>query len=560
MLDEPLPTAEQPTSDSAIDRIRDDRDRFVAFAFTDADILIELDAAGAVLYSAGALAHIGRTEHQLADVAFIDLVDAESATSLRSLFENANDRERWHAIDIRVGTPSGDLVAFRASGYRLPEMDNHVFLSLALVVTDAPAHKVETEASKADVFADVSDVLPSDNFTAAASERLADPNTELSLIEFTGLDDLSRRASAEDMAQFVAETIDKLREKSVDGQSVTTFGGERVGVIHSRGTNIGEVGDTLAEQARAIDPDGHGITMDRTAIELGEPGLDEAEAVRALVYTVNRFAKSGIHAGLGSLREGYQAMLDDTLGRMDAFRDLVANNKFEIAYQPIVNLADRRLHHYEALVRFDGGDQSPYDLITFAEDLDMITSFDLNMCERIIEAVRDNEDLSVPVAVNLSANSVQNGKFMAALEHLLRTSRIKPRSILFEVTESYEISDLQAANEAIQSLRGRGFRVCLDDFGVGATNFDYLRVLQVDYVKIDGSYVESVLNDTQAKSFLKAIVHLCDDLGIQTIAEFVEDEETARFLRANRVRFGQGYLFGKPQVGDPSKLKPETVG
>ena len=370
---------------------------------------------------------------------------------------------------------------------------------------------------------------------------------------------MSRRADADDLAQFLSSTIEKLRAKSVDGKSVTTFGGERVGVIHDSDTDIGEVSDAFAEQARAIDPEGQGITMARTEIELDKSGLSDADAVRALVYTINRFAKSGPDAGLGSLNDGYEAMLDDTLGRMEAFRSLVESSNFEIAYQPIVNLADRRLHHYEALVRFDGGDQSPYDLITFAEDLDMITSFDLSMCERIIEAVKEDDSLKVAVAVNLSANSIQNAQFMKTLDGLLAVNQRLSRKLLFEITESYEISDLKSANKAIQTLRSRGYRVCLDDFGVGATNFDYLRILQVDYVKIDGSYVRSVLNEPQAKSFLKAIVHLCDDLGIQTIAEFVEDEETARFLRANRVRFGQGYLFGRPEIGLPAQANAPVL-
>ena len=180
--------AEQPTRESALDRVRHDRDRFVAFAFTDADILIELDAGGRVLFSAGALALIGQTEHELTQVVFADLVDADSAAELHSLFDSPDRRHRWHADALYITAPNDKQVAFRVSGYRLPEMDDHVFLSLAHLATQKPAAKVEQEAPKSDVFADVPDLIPSDGFTAAASEKLSDPNTELSLIEFTGLD------------------------------------------------------------------------------------------------------------------------------------------------------------------------------------------------------------------------------------------------------------------------------------------------------------------------------------------------------------------------------------
>jgi len=546
MSDAPPSMATQPEREFAIGRLRKDRDRFVAFAFAGADILIELDADGGVRFSAGALALIGHTTSQLIGTPLIDLVGPDHQAAVQLLLDNATGAERNSAQEISLKASDGHLVSFRMTGYQLADMDDHFFISLAYTGAEVPV------ARKPDLLSQIPGVMPSDSFTAAASDKLSDPNTEMSLIELAGLDALSDRVEPDEIAGFLRDTIDKLRAKSLGGDSVATLGTERLGVIHDRGADIKEVSDAVTEQARALDPEGKGITVDRTQIDLSDAGLDEGAAIRALVYTINRFAKTGPKAGLASLRDGYEAMLNDTIGRMEAFRELVAESNFDIAYQPIVSLADRRVHHYEALVRFGDGDQSPYDLITFAEDLDMITSFDQTMCERTIEAVRECEDLRVPVAINLSANSIQNSEFMIALEAMLEKNQTLSRKLMFEVTESYEIADLAAANNAIQALRKRGFRVCLDDFGVGATNFDYLRVLQVDYVKIDGSYVRSVLSEPQAKSFLKAIVHLCDDLGIQTIAEFVEDEETARFLRANRVRFGQGYLFGKPTLGLPT--------
>ncbi len=553
MSDEPPSIVAQPNRDSAVDRLRRDRDRFVAFAFAGADILIELDADGAIRFTAGALALIGHTTSQLTGTPLIDLVGPQHQADFQALLDGKGGADRRGAQETSFRSADGKLIDFRMTGYRLADMNNHFFISLARI--DARP----TPARESALLSAISGVMPSDGFTAAASEKLSDPNTEMSLIELTGLDAMSDRVKPEELAGFLHDTIDSLRAKSLDAKSVATFGPERLGVIHNRDADIDGVSDAVAEKARAIDPEGQGITVGRTRIDLNASGLDEGDAIRALVYTISRFAKAGPEAGLGSLRDGYEAMLDDTIGRMEAFRELVADSNFDIAYQPIVNLADRKIHHYEALVRFGDGDQSPYDLITFAEDLDMISSFDQTMCERIIEAVSAVDSLRLPVAINLSANSIQNSGFMGTLESMLAGDQGLSRKIMFEVTESYEIADLAAANKAIQSLRKRGFRVCLDDFGVGATNFDYLRVLHVDYVKIDGSYVRSVLSEPQAKAFLKAIVHLCDDLRIQTIAEFVEDEETARFLRANRVRFGQGYLFGKPKLGLPAAAAAAPV-
>jgi EAL domain-containing protein (putative c-di-GMP-specific phosphodiesterase class I) len=540
------PSATQPERENAVDRLRKDRDRFVAFAFAGADILIELDADGAIRFTAGALALIGRSTKQQTGTPFVDLVGPYHRTAVQSFLDNDGGAERKGLRDISLKSTDGSLAGFRMTGYRLADMDDHFFISLARREVAAPA------AGKPAHLSDMPGVMPSDGFTAAASQKLADPNTEMSLIEFAGLDALGSRVGPEEIAMFMRDTVDSLRAKSVDGGSVAALGSERLGVIHDRDADIDAVNEAAADRARMIDPEGLGITVDRTEIDLGGAGLDEGDAIRALVYTINQFAKSGPKAGLNSLRDGYEAMLQDTLGRMEAFRSLVSESDFDVVYQPIVSLSDRKTHHYEALVRFGDAEQSPYDLITFAEDLDMITSFDRSMCQRIIDLVSADDNMRVPIAVNLSAKSIESQEFLSALDTMLANKKGLSRKLMFEITESYEIADLAAANQAIQALRNRGFRVCLDDFGVGATNFDYLRTLQVDYVKIDGSYVRSVLSEPQAKAFLKAIVHLCDDLRIQTIAEFVEDEATARFLRANRVRYGQGYLFGKPTLGLPS--------
>jgi EAL domain-containing protein (putative c-di-GMP-specific phosphodiesterase class I) len=88
--------------------------------------------------------------------------------------------------------------------------------------------------------------------------------------------------------------------------------------------------------------------------------------------------------------------------------------------------------------------------------------------------------------------------------------------------------------------------VCLDDVGAGATSFYYIRSLQVDFVKIDGSYIRNIHENERDKAFVKAIKNLCIDLGITTIAEMVETEQQCRILIANGVNLGQGWLFGKP--------------
>jgi EAL domain-containing protein (putative c-di-GMP-specific phosphodiesterase class I) len=113
-------------------------------------------------------------------------------------------------------------------------------------------------------------------------------------------------------------------------------------------------------------------------------------------------------------------------------------------------------------------------------------------------------------------------------------------------------------SHVVRGLRDAGHKVCLDDFGAGASAFHYLRALEVDVVKIDGVYVRDALKTGKGQAFLKAMTGLCNDLGIATVAEMVESTNALAFLRACGVAYGQGYLFGRPSedIRDFSRPRP----
>jgi EAL domain-containing protein (putative c-di-GMP-specific phosphodiesterase class I) len=108
------------------------------------------------------------------------------------------------------------------------------------------------------------------------------------------------------------------------------------------------------------------------------------------------------------------------------------------------------------------------------------------------------------------------------------------------------MSDLEAANNFIQSLRKRGYHVCLDDFGAGAASFQYLSVLEVDVVKLDGSAVKNAQKAAKGRAFLSALTELCKRMGVETIAEMVDTPDTLDFCRDCGCNYVQGFLFGKP--------------
>ena len=178
----------------------------------------------------------------------------------------------------------------------------------------------------------------------------------------------------------------------------------------------------------------------------------------------------------------------------------------------------------------------------------LICDFDFAMFRKVIGLLHGwrKKGNVFNVAVNLSGRSIENPAFVASLIKLLaKHDSLRPQ-LSIEITESARINDLPKVNGIIQSLRGAGHKVCLDDFGAGAAALKYLHVLDVDIVKIDGAYIQGAHEDRKLRAFLKAIAGLCKELGIDTIAEMVEEQQTVALLTECRIPYAQGYLYGRP--------------
>jgi len=148
--------------------------------------------------------------------------------------------------------------------------------------------------------------------------------------------------------------------------------------------------------------------------------------------------------------------------------------------------------------------------------------------------------------INLSGNSLSDKSFFNDVRILLKQYAIKPNRICLEITETAAIDNLSDAVEFISEIREEGFKFALDDFGAGMSSFSYLKTIPVDYLKIDGSFVLNLLNDPIDRGIVEACNTIGHAAGLQTIAEFVENQESADALKKIGVDFGQGFGIHKP--------------
>ncbi|MEM6987969.1 MAG: EAL domain-containing protein, partial [Pseudomonadota bacterium] len=149
--------------------------------------------------------------------------------------------------------------------------------------------------------------------------------------------------------------------------------------------------------------------------------------------------------------------------------------------------------------------------------------------------------------VNLSGSSLSDPTLLDFISHEMNHYDFRSNHICFEITETEAIVDLDVARHVILSLRDRGCRFALDDFGSGLSSFTYLKHLPVDYLKIDGSFVKEMVGNPVDQSIVEQIHQVGKRLGLPTVAEFVENKETLHAIRKLGIDYAQGHLFAQPK-------------
>jgi EAL domain-containing protein (putative c-di-GMP-specific phosphodiesterase class I) len=540
------------TPKDPIQGTRSERDRFVAFAFCWADALFELNENQEVTFVAGATeALIGCAAGDLMGKNFMDLVDQSDRTLTQQLINIAKKRGRIENATIRLVCNDKKSSPLSFAGYRLGDFGDHFFLALRSGATSS------TSATGKNLSRDSeSGLYTSETFSELASQQIkeakeAGVEAEVSLVSMPDIEKLKDRLD-DDAEKSLVETVSaSLRASSINGDAAAEVGDGKFALVHDASINVQEIQDQLSQATKEIDPTGEGIEAEAASFEIGDDDVDDADLANGLMFAINKFKTSkGSDFNLSEFTSNLSGMVDDAMHSVQEFRDIVANGKFKVAFHPIIHIATGEIHHYEALVRFDNLAEgvSPYETITFAEEVGLIWQFDLAMAKKVIEWLFENRDKDYSIAVNISGNSITNMNYLKGLQELLKLNFWARGKLLFEITESSRIADLATANRFFQTLRDEGYEVCLDDFGAGAASFQYLASLEVDVVKLDGSAVKNALVAKKGKAFLTALARLCRDIDVETIAEFIDDENTLNFVRECGVDYVQGFMFGEPST------------
>ena len=228
------------------------------------------------------------------------------------------------------------------------------------------------------------------------------------------------------------------------------------------------------------------------------------------------------------------------------------DQRFVLHFQSVHRAADLRVAHHEALVRMvDENDPSqlisPADFIPHAERSGKIRQIDRWVFEACVAQLAST-DPAVCIAANLSARSLEDSSFPGFLRGLLQRHDVDPRRLHIELTETSAISDPLAARQLIDTLRGLGCAVHLDDFGSGFSSFAHLKLLDVDAIKIDGVFIRELQSDSSNRLFVASMIEIAHDLNKIVVAEHVEDAATLDILRDLGIDLVQGFHLGRPSA------------
>ncbi len=232
-------------------------------------------------------------------------------------------------------------------------------------------------------------------------------------------------------------------------------------------------------------------------------------------------------------------------------REVLDDDRLLLYYQPVVRLKDLKTVHCEILVRLrddHGNVVLPSQFIESAESLGMVQEIDMRVVERLLEHLQSPEqrDVKIRYFVNLSRVSISDPHWVRRFQSMLSVAPVNHSQLVFEITETAAMSDVDVTQHFIRELKEMGCRFALDDFGAGFSSFYYLKRFDVDYLKIDGSFVRDLATDEGNRIFVRALCDVARGLNKQVVAEWVENRRTLEILNEMGTLYGQGYLFQRP--------------
>jgi len=330
----------------------------------------------------------------------------------------------------------------------------------------------------------------------------------------------------------------------------------------SYSTSVGQRIRFVLENDKELESDFFHPKINYTALPLGDHHQTADEILA--------FSKTDISDAFyveGGVRQLCTSFADERKRHVAFERSVVLalkHDEFYAVFQPKVNMRTGEWVGAEALLRWDnhGVPVSPLEFIDVLDHVGKLCELTEVLLIRLIDQVSDWYDRGLwrsdmVLSINLSPKTFLSEALPKLLESALATTSVHPSMIELEVTEGQFIDDFERARMRVDELRGMGLAIALDDFGTGYSSLSYLQMLRFDTLKIDRSFVESMVSNQVSRTIVKAVIEICDALQLKSIAEGVETLEEEAYLVAIGCSIAQGYLYARPL--DRERFEQELI-
>ncbi len=373
------------------------------------------------------------------------------------------------------------------------------------------------------------------------------------LLDLDGFKEINDRLGHQTGDMVLLGVAEQLTRSAPEAAVVARLGGDEFAVlipdVGSEASTMAIVEQLRTELTRPIMVDGFplsvGVSIGLAFVPThGRTPEDLLSAADVAMYRAKRY-RTGVESykALGSRPERGR------LGLLGELSHAIAADQLKIHYQPLTRFRDGTPNAMEALLRWQHptlGRVPPGDFITLAEHTDLIGPLTQFVLTQATTDARVVERFDMRLSINVSARNLQDRRFPSSVLKALDEASLNPARLELEITESAIAREPERSLFAISAMREAGVRVAIDDFGTGYSSFSMLRDFTVDRLKIDASFVDGIAHSQRQQHLVKAIVALAKGLGIETVAEGVETEESWITLADLGCDIAQGYLICRP--------------
>ncbi len=462
----------------------------------------------------------------------------------------------------RLIDPGGAAIWVLARGLAIHDENGQAY-RIAGSITDITAQKQLEENLFRNALYDITTGLPNqalflDRLKSAFDRCSRNPNylfavVSLELDRFELLTESLKREKADDLLRSLVERLaDRLRSSD----TLARLGDNKFAVLlddvnsqKEAGELFNQIQDEVSLPFRVGGSDMFlGVNM---GIAMSDSQYEEAEQLLRDADVARYHAREKGGAGYEIYREFMQSHMRIRMKLETQLRLALQNMDFELHYQPIVSLSQKRVVGLEALLRWEHpelGRISPAQFVPLAEETGMIRPIgEWALRTACLQSKAwNNGGHDLYIAVNLSARQFQEEDLIALTRSCVSQADLMPELLVLELTESAAMKDHEHAMDVLHELRSLGFRVAIDDFGTGYSSLAYLKNMPADTLKVDRSFIRDVTENEDSAAIASAIIQLGRGLKRKVVAEGVETREQLDFLRSNGCDLIQGFYFSQP--------------